>query len=99
VLLFPLMFTAGIFFPVNNVPVWLEVIAKVNPVTYGVDAVRQLFLSKELAAMAEAPGGGAGVLRVTVFGHQMTMVEDVLVVAIMCAVLTFAAAWAFSRQE
>jgi hypothetical protein len=29
----------------------------------------------------------------------MTMVEDVLVVAIMCAVLTFAAAWAFSRQE
>ena len=40
----PLIFLSGVFSPVNNVPTWLEVISKINPLTYGVDAIRQLFL-------------------------------------------------------
>ena len=48
-LVFPLIFLSGVFFPVNNVPQWLEVISKVNPVTYGVDAIRQLFLTEAVS--------------------------------------------------
>ena len=43
-LIFPLIFLAGVFFPVNNVPDWMALISKLNPVTYGVDAIRQIFL-------------------------------------------------------
>ncbi|MGH2379642.1 MAG: ABC transporter permease [Candidatus Limnocylindria bacterium] len=43
-LVFPMVFLAGVFFPVDSVPLWMEVLSKANPVTYGVDAIRQIFL-------------------------------------------------------
>jgi len=92
-IVFPLIFLSGIFFPVNNVPRWLEVIAKANPVTYGVDAIRQLLLGADLAPVG---GVGAG-LSLTVFGHPMGIVEDALVMAVVGAMLLVVAGWSFSR--
>ena len=43
-LVFPMIFLAGVFFPVNSVPTRMQVLSKVNPATYGVDAIRQVFL-------------------------------------------------------
>ena len=86
-LIFPLIFLAGVFFPVNDVPPWLEIASKLNPLTYGVDAIRQLFL-----------GADAG-LGVVVLGHTMTILEEVLVVGVLGAVLLAGAVVAFSRQE
>jgi hypothetical protein len=42
-LVFPMIFLAGVFFPVD-VPTWMQVLSKLNPATYGVDAIRQVFL-------------------------------------------------------
>jgi len=86
-LIFPLIFLAGVFFPVNNVPEWLQVISKLNPLTYGVDAIRQIFL------------GPRPELGVTIFGHTMSALEEVAVVGALGAVLLTAAVVAFSRQE
>jgi ABC-2 type transport system permease protein len=86
-LVFPLIFLAGIFFPVDSVPDWLQVIAKLNPMTYGVDAIRQIFL------------GPLPELGVTVLGHTMTALHNVIVVGLLSAVLLSAAVVAFSRQE
>jgi ABC-2 type transport system permease protein len=88
-IIMPLIFLAGVFYPVNNVPVWMEVISKVNPLTYGVDAIRQLFLGSE----------GAASIGVTIFGHTMTVLEDVLVVAVFGIVLLALSVWSFSKQE
>ena len=68
----------------------MELISKANPLTYGVDAVRQVFLGAEVAA--------AG-LGVTIGDHTMTMGQDLLVVTVMSALLLSAAVWAFNRQE
>jgi len=87
ILIFPLIFLAGVFFPVNAVPLWMEVISKVNPLTYGVDAIRQLFL-----------GSNVG-LGVAVLGHTMTIVEEVIVVGGLSAILLGGAIVAFNRQE
>lgn len=38
--LFPLLFFSGAFFPLDDVPVWLEVLARINPLTYAVDALQ-----------------------------------------------------------
>jgi len=86
-LIFPLIFLAGVFFPVNQVPLWLEIVSKVNPLTYGVDAIRQVFL------------GSSESLGVTVLGHTMTLVEEVVLVGVLSAVLLGGAVFAFSRQE
>jgi ABC-2 type transport system permease protein len=89
-LVFPLVFLAGVFFPVDSVPWWMQLLSKVNPVTYGVDAIRQIFLGWEPA--------GAG-LGVTVLGHTMSLAEDLgLMTALGLGLLTGAAV-AFGRRE
>ena len=90
IIIFPLIFLAGVFFPVNNVPLWMELISKVNPLTYGVDAVRQVFLGADVSAVG---------LGVTLGGHTFTMAQDVLVVAVMSTITLTGAIWAFNRQE
>ncbi|MCA9829849.1 MAG: ABC transporter permease [Dehalococcoidia bacterium] len=51
--LFPLLFFSGAFFPVENLPVWLEVLARINPLSYAVDALL-------LAAYADSSTGFFG---------------------------------------
>jgi len=38
--LFPLLFFSGAFFPLDELPVWLKVLAVVDPLSYAVDALR-----------------------------------------------------------
>jgi ABC-2 type transport system permease protein len=84
--IFPMMFLSGIFFPVSGVATWLQVLSKLNPVTYGIDAIRQVFLGTQVAG-------------VTVFGHTMGIVDSAIVVAMVGVVLLTTAIWAFNRQE
>jgi ABC-2 type transport system permease protein len=84
--IFPMMFLSGIFFPVSGVATWLEVLSKLNPVTYGIDAIRQVFLGTEVAG-------------VTVFGHTMGIVDSAIVVALVGVVLLTSAIWVFNRQD
>jgi ABC-2 type transport system permease protein len=86
IVVFPLIFLSGVFFPVSNVPVWLEVMAKINPVTYGVDAIRQLFLTTD------------GGLSVSLFGHTMGIAEDLAIVTAFGALAVIAAMWSFEKQ-
>ena len=48
--MFPLMFASSAFVPVDGLPAWLRVIATINPLTYAVDASRNLAL--------DLPAGG-----------------------------------------
>ncbi|KAA9166498.1 ABC transporter [Amycolatopsis acidicola] len=40
----PLLFVSGAFFPLHGLPSWLAVVTAVNPVTYAVDPMRQAVL-------------------------------------------------------
>ncbi|MGH8245634.1 MAG: ABC transporter permease, partial [Gammaproteobacteria bacterium] len=40
----PLMFTSNALFPTSQMPEWLQVIARVNPITYAAGTVRGLIL-------------------------------------------------------
>ena len=97
-LIFPLIFLSGVFFPVDNVSPWLQVIAKLNPLTYGVDAVRQVFLEGTIASVTTDIMTDTG-LGVTVLGHRMGVLEDVFVIGVLGLSLLSAAVWSFSRQE
>lgn len=44
--IFPLMFISGIFFPIDQLPAWLKWVALINPVTYAVDLFRWSVLGK-----------------------------------------------------
>jgi len=40
----PMWFLSGALFPQRNLPIWLNGLVRVNPLTYGVDLVRKLVL-------------------------------------------------------
>lgn len=48
----PLMFASNVFFPVSMMPAWIQVIARINPVSFVTDAIRQLtVLQLDLSAL------------------------------------------------
>ena len=53
--LFPLFFLSGAFFPLDDLPTWLEVIGYINPLTYAVDLLHY-------ASYANSPDGLIGPL-------------------------------------
>ena len=99
IIIMPLVFLSGVFFPVNNVPTWLEVVSKLNPLTYGVDAIRQLFLRVDIADMGEMIASGNSPIGVTIFDHTMSVMDDMLVVTLLGVLMLSLAMWAFSKQE
>lgn len=44
VLTMPLFFASNAIYPIAIMPAWLQVIARVNPLTYVVDGIRMLML-------------------------------------------------------
>ena len=38
----PLMFASNTFFPISQMPDWIQAIARVNPISYLTEAIRQL---------------------------------------------------------
>ncbi len=43
----PMLFMSGAHFPVLELPLWLQTAARVNPVTYGVDLLKHLFIAQD----------------------------------------------------
>ena len=74
----PAMFLSGIFFPVNNVPLFLEVLAKINPVTYAVAPIRHVALGDQLTTVS----GDDTVVDVTLFGHVLSTPESLAIVIV-----------------
>ncbi len=83
----PAMFLSGIFFPINNVPLFLEVLAKINPVTYAVAPIRQVALSDQLTT----PASSDTVVNVELLGHVLSTPESLaIVIAFGALMLTIA---------
>ena len=98
VTIMPSMFLAGIFFPVNNLPSWMEFLVKINPVTYAVAAVRAIGLDKELSAAA-APPGTESTVAVELFGHTLTTLESLGVLCAFGVVMFAIAIQSFRKQQ
>ena len=45
-LVFPLYFLSGALYPLSGVPTWLRIIADVNPMSYAVDAMRDVLIGQ-----------------------------------------------------
>ena len=88
-LLFPMIFLSGVFFPLQGVPAWMSILAKINPATYGIATIRQVILGA-------SPGSPFGI---TLLGHTMSLWNNVSVLAVFGAVMILLAMWSFSRQD
>lgn len=86
-IMLPMFFLSGAFFPLNGVPLWMEWLSKVNPVTYGVDPLRQVALREVV------PAQFMDLLRL----HPIA--TDIAVMGIFAVVFLMPAIWMFSKQD
>jgi ABC-2 type transport system permease protein len=95
-LVMPMFFLSGALYPVAGLPAWLEVLNRLNPLTYAVDPMRRLVFNhldiSEAARSALDPG-------VTWFGwHVPSLVEVGIVLALGLAMMAVAI-FQFTRTE
>ena len=95
-LVFPLMFLSGALFPVGDLPGWLRLLNRLNPLTYAVDPMRRLMFDRldisEAARDRLAPG-------VTWWGWQVPSILEVGIVLGLGVAMLAIAILRFSRTE
>jgi ABC-2 type transport system permease protein len=77
-LLIPAWMLSGAFFPLSGAPGWLAVMMKLNPVTYGVAALRRVLYPAD-AAFGELPAMGTS-MAVLIAGTAAAIVAAMVVV-------------------
>jgi len=83
-LVLPLFFLSGAMFPMKGMPPWLETLMRLDPLTYGVDALRNIMF-------ADSPARE--------FMVQFPLSTDLAVVAAMSLAFITAGTLAFNRSE
>lgn len=86
VLIFPMFFLSGAFFPLTNVPAWMMVLSRLNPLTYGVDAMRQIIITGLPEVLAK---------KLFLFPVQI----NILVLLTFSVVMVSAATLAFNKRS
>ena len=92
----PTMFLSGIMFPINNIPTWLEVIAKLNPVTYAVAPLRATALGN---VVQEGAPSAFSVTNVELFGHTLSTAESLAIVFAFGVFILLFAIQSFRKAE
>jgi len=88
-LMFPMMFLSGIFFPVQGLPAWMNVLVKINPATYGIAPIRQIMLGSS----PDSP------FAISILGYNLSIWNNVILMIIFAAVMILLAMWSFTTQD
>jgi len=88
-LMFPMVFLSGAFFPLQDLPVWMNILVKINPATYGIAPIRQVMLGTP----PDSPFG------INLLGHTMSLWDNIAVLAVFGVAMTILAMWSFGSQE
>jgi ABC-2 type transport system permease protein len=95
-LVMPLFFLSGALYPVSGLPTWLEVLNRLNPLTYAVDPMRRLVFDhldiSEAARRTLDPG-------VTWFGWRVPSLVEVGIVLALGLAMMAVAIFQFARTE
>jgi ABC-2 type transport system permease protein len=93
-LMMPLLFLSGALFPVGGLPRWLEVLNRVDPLTYAVDPLRRVVFARlDISAAARhvlTPG-------VTWWGWRVPVALEVGIVALVAFAMLVVGALQFRR--
>lgn len=88
-LMFPMVFLSGAFFPLDGLPAWMSVLVKLNPATYGIAPIRQIMLGTD-------PELSFGIV---LFGQTLSLWNNLTVLAAFGALMILLAVWSFGNQQ
>ena len=94
-LVMPMFFLSGALYPLGNLPAWLNVLTRLNPLTYAVDPLRQaVFAHVDAGPLSARFGAG-----VTWFGWTVPVMLEVTVVLAMGVLMLATAMAQFRRAD
>jgi ABC-2 type transport system permease protein len=95
-LLMPLFFLSGALFPLANLPGWLQVLTRIDPLTYAVDPIR-----RAVFAHLDVPAGVTAKLNpgVTWGGWRVPTSLELVIVAAMGVAMLAVGIWQFRSDE
>ncbi|KKR47247.1 MAG: ABC-2 type transporter [Parcubacteria group bacterium GW2011_GWB1_40_14] len=91
-LAFPLVMLSGAVFPLHNLPVWLNLLTKINPISYAVDILRKIVFEN-----SNLPPQAIESLSPTINGHVVAIHHELLIVVLFSSVMIFFASRAFHK--
>lgn len=94
-ILMPMFFISGALYPVNNLPAWLTLLNRLDPLTYAVDPMRKLVF----AHVEALPPRLANTTGVSWFGWNVPTGVELLVVAALGLAMLAVAIWEFNSSE
>lgn len=97
-LVMPIYFLSGAMFPMTSAPTWLKSLMTIDPLTYGVDAIRnvvfgntQILIGEVTRPLIEVARQG-GLVR-------WTLGFDVVLMTLVALAMAGAGAWSFSKAQ
>ncbi|WP_024833478.1 ABC transporter permease [Ruminiclostridium josui] len=96
VVLYPLFFLSGAFFPLNGIPKWMEIIVKINPMTYIVDFLKRIVLDVDNLnpILKQAMG-----MNLEVLNHKVTSMDEIILLVVLGIIFTIVTAISFSKVD
>jgi ABC-2 type transport system permease protein len=96
VIVFPMLFLSGAFFPLNGMPAWMNALVKINPLTYGVDLFKKIVL--DVGSMSPQLRQAFG-LDFSVLGKTVTAYDDIMLIGGLAVAFVLLATASFKRIE
>jgi ABC-2 type transport system permease protein len=97
-LIMPLYFLSGAMFPMASAPTWMKTLMVIDPLTYGVDALRNVIFSGTTITIGQSATPLLELARTSGL-IRWTLAFDVLIMFTAAAVLAAAGAYSFSRSN
>ncbi len=88
-LMFPMVFLSGAFFPLEGLPAWVDFLVKLNPATYGIAPIRQVMLGASSESL----------FSINLLGHSMSLWDNLAVLAVFGIVMILLAMRSFSSEQ
>jgi len=94
----PIYFLSGAMFPMTSAPTWLKSMMTIDPLTYGVDAIRHVVFS---STTIETGGLSHSLLAVAQQGGlvRYPLAFDILLMGVVAAAFSAFGAWSFSQAQ
>ena len=95
-LIFPMLFLSGAFFPLSGMPGWINTLVKINPLTYAIAMLRKIALQADKMdpLLRQVMG-----LDLTVFNRTVTLLDEVIFISIFSLIFVLLATVGFNKSE
>jgi ABC-2 type transport system permease protein len=97
-LVMPIYFLSGAMFPLTTAPAWLKAMMTVDPLTYGVDAIRNVVFSNTTITMGGTSRPLLEIARQSGLVHS-PLGYDVALMTLVTIVFAALGIWSFSKTE